>query len=253
MTRMGRNLFRPGSGGEAARGPRARSRRRSRRAASSAASVRASSAPRQRPRTVLVLPTSTARSGCRRPPAAHHRGDLSGGDDRLARRGLEPQETGRVEPEVLRPRSPRRCAGSSARSPGRCSEASSHARTSSLQRGAASSAVEPVEQRLQQRRQRDAPARLLLERRRAGDAEIAGAAEHVDSDSDRDVGVVALRARLGDDARRACGGRRRGRWATSATPRRRFPRAGPRAATARPRSARSRAARPRSAGRTTVR
>ncbi len=102
---------------------------------------RASSSPRQRPSTVLVFPTSTARSGA---PAG------SAAAFTIAR--PRPRTRSSRRASVLRRRNP---AGSSPRysprtsslarrivstSPGRWSEASSQARISSSQRGRASSA-----------------------------------------------------------------------------------------------------------------
>ena len=47
-------------------------------------------------------------------------GDLAGGDGRLARLGLEPQEAGRIQAQVSARDRPRRCAGRSGGRPGRC-------------------------------------------------------------------------------------------------------------------------------------
>ena len=101
MTRIGAARRRAaGARGEQARAPTARSRRRSRRGASSAASGARARRRRQSPRTVFVLPTSTASSGL----AARPRSPLR--RPRRWRRPSPPRPssaagTRRVEPEVL--------------------------------------------------------------------------------------------------------------------------------------------------------
>ena len=183
-----------------------------------------------------MLPTSTARRAFPpAPPPAHHPATSPRRDDRLARLGLQAQEPGRDRGRGTGRSPPRRCGGWSARSPGRWSDASSHARTSSDHRGARELAVEPVEQRLEDgARATKRPAGLLFERRGVRRRpERRPCPRTLMPIPTRDVRLVALRPRLGDDP---------GELAAAAVEivrplqrrrRPRSPRAGPRASSAR--------------------